>query len=265
MPDDAAILPAGLGHNQPPNLVEGDPEALRARLAADHALLISRFAELELGARQVPKVIADEATAERVVDWVAQQVRPAERQAEDAHKREKAPYLKCGRVVDEFFKDRLRRLTLAIEPVSNRAGDYLKKKAAEQRAREAEERARAQAEHERAQAEAHRLEAEAQKKAATDRSAAARLTVQAQEAQAKADDAAQIAAQPAAPVYVHGDYGATLYAKEEWDYEVEDPTQIPLGYLQPDDAAIRRAIKGGVRVITGLRIFSRDKTIIRRC
>jgi hypothetical protein len=256
-----------------------DPEILRARLGRDHADLMRRFVELEQGAGRIPAV-RTEADAQRIVDFVAQQCTPLMTEAKQSHTREKKPYLQCSRVVDEFFLRRIDKFNLAVGAVKARADQFLQQKKAAQRRREEAERLAAAERQRQAAAEAARLEAEAQKKAATDRAAAVRLGLEAQEAADRAAREQAIAEAPGAPVRLHGDFGAVGFEKQEWDYEVDDPSLglaealdaaglghlvYRLGYLVPDDAAVKAAIADGVREIAGLRIFQRDKFIIRRC
>lgn len=260
MPDN--VVP--LHSNFPPDPL--DAQALRDRLGVDYAALARRFVELEQGAGRIPKIVEDDGAAQRVVDFVAQQCRPLVDEAKTAHRREKAPYLAAGRIIDEFFLRRIDKFALAVARVTEIAEAYHRKKLAaareaERREREAAERVRRQAE-----AEAQRLAAEAARKsAAGERAQAVDLGRQAQKAEEKMTEAAALLAAPAAPVRLHGDYGAVGFSAEKWTYEVEDPTRVPLGFLTIDDAAVRAAIAEGVRDIPGIRIFAEDRFTIRRC
>lgn len=51
--------------------------------------------------------------------------------------------------------------------------------------------------------------------------------------------------------------------KKEWDFQVEDDTQVPREYLQVDAGSIEKAIKNGVRKIPGVKIFSYETTQMR--
>jgi FtsZ-interacting cell division protein YlmF len=266
--------PPGWPANQPPEpeilppeeiiIDPQDPEILRARLARDHADLMRRFVELEQGAARIPAV-KTEADAQRIVDFVAQQCRSLTTEAKQIHDREKKPFLQCSRVVDDFFLRRIEKFGVVIAQVSGRAELFYKRKKAEQRQREDEQRRRAAVEaHARAE-EAARLEREAKKIAAADRSAAVRLGLQAQEAADRSAAAQAIVDAPPAPTRIHGDFGAVAFEKTRWRFEVVDPTQIPLGYLKPDDDAINAAIADGVREIPGIEIFEDHQFQIRRC
>jgi len=259
------IDPEKLGHAAVTTLIDADPVHLAARLERDYDPMLRRFAEIELGCTQAPATIDDEAAAAKIVNWDAGQVKPLLADAERAHKLEKAPYFACGKAVDAFFLRRIDRLNLAVSRVLALADDYTRRKKVEQRAREQAAKAAALAEQRRLEAEARRLETEAKKKAPTDRSGANELMAQAKQQEALAETAAEIAARPPQPVHIKGDYGATAYLQERWHYEVTDPAKIPLAYLMPDDQSIREAIKNGVRDIPGLRIFSNDRFINRRC
>lgn len=49
-----------------------------------------------------------------------------------------------------------------------------------------------------------------------------------------------------------------------WDFEVVDAAAVPRPYLAVDPAAIRSAIKGGIREIDGVKIFERAEIRVRR-
>lgn len=49
-----------------------------------------------------------------------------------------------------------------------------------------------------------------------------------------------------------------------WDFEVVDPAAVPRPYLAVDPAAIRAALKAGIREIEGVRIFERAEIRVRR-
>jgi hypothetical protein len=48
-----------------------------------------------------------------------------------------------------------------------------------------------------------------------------------------------------------------------WRYEISEPMAIPRVYLEPNDKAIKAAIKDGVRIIAGIRIYE-DSIITTR-
>ena len=101
----------GIGHNQPPELV--DPiDGLKTRLATSHANLVARFRDLELACARVPDLVASEEDAATVTDFIAQCQTHIKR-AEVIHKKEKELFLKAGRAVDAFFKRRCEKLSTA--------------------------------------------------------------------------------------------------------------------------------------------------------
>jgi hypothetical protein len=232
-------------------------------------------AHLELGAKKVPERITTEEAAQKVTDWIGQQCKVLIARAEREHEKEKKPYLDGGRIVDGFFLARIKRLgdvlgldrkTRTAATVMGRVQQFYDLKKAEQRRREEAERRRAAEARVREAAEARRLAAEAQRsEAAGDRTTAVELTQMAERAETNAALAAVRAQAPPAPVAIRGEYGSTAFAVERWDYEVEDPAAVPLGYLTIDDEAVRQAIAEGVRAIPGLRIFPFDRFTIKRC
>jgi len=56
---------------------------------------------------------------------------------------------------------------------------------------------------------------------------------------------------------------ASAHQRKVWSFEVTDAAQVPNEYKLVDEALIRDAIKGGTRVIPGVRIFEETKTIFR--
>jgi hypothetical protein len=265
VPADVLELRPGPGHNQPPEPIDDrlDPAALKERLEHYHAPLMRRFAELEQGAERAPATIETEDEATRLLSFITGQCRVATDDAKKAHDAEKRAYLECGRVVDRFFLDRIRKFTLAINGVEARAETFLRRKREAQRRAEEEQRRRAEEERRRAEAEAARLAAAA--KAEQDRQAAAELGRRAEAEAERASAAAKIVTAPAAPVRLHGDYGAVGYMQTRMVYEVADPNLIPRRLMKPDDEAIRAEIARGVRDIPGLEIFEEEKLRTRRC
>ncbi len=51
--------------------------------------------------------------------------------------------------------------------------------------------------------------------------------------------------------------------KQNWDFEIEDPTSVPPQFLKPDEDTIKRAIASGLRKIPGVKIFSYESTQMR--
>lgn len=256
------------GDNFPPS----DTDALRTELAEKYGPLLRRFVELEAACGDVPKVIQSDAVAQKVVDFVAQQIRPLETEARAAHKNEKAPHLALGKVVDEFFLRRLDRLKLAVARAEAPAAAYYDKKKAAQRAQEAEDRRAAARKAQEAQAEAQRLKAQAAvKSAAGDTTAAVALAADAEAATERAQDAERAAAAAPAPVRILGDYGATGFAKTRWVFDIEDLEALPDGFWTPDEDAIQAVIDETVAAtgkppdIPGVRVYQTDRFVIRRC
>jgi pyruvate/2-oxoglutarate dehydrogenase complex dihydrolipoamide acyltransferase (E2) component len=253
--------------NRPPEVIDvNDPDALASKLARDHADLVRRFVELEIGIGQIPEKIADEPAAQRIVDFVGEQVRPLMTEARTTHDEVKKPYSACGKVVDTFFLRRIDKINNAIGPVHRRAEAYIKRKAEEQRRAEEARRRQAEEARQRAAAEAQRLAAEAAAKVAEgDRQTAIDLQTQAEEAQAQAIEAEKIVNAPPAPVRIHGDYGPTGFLVEKWRFRYEDLNKLPPRYWMPDDETVQKDIDAGARDIPGVLIWRDDRFQIRRC
>jgi hypothetical protein len=259
-----AIAPEpGIGHNNPPEPI--DPvAALKDRLAADHADLVTGFHDLELACARVPDPITSEEEGGLATDFIAQcqlQIKTAEA----AHKREKEIFLTSGRVVDAFFKRRCKQLNLALAPPMARLKSYRDRVAAAAHRRHdaAQQQAEAEARCATAlRAEAKRLAREA--KSEEDRARAAEQLRLAEEAALRAAIAEQQAAQALEPTRIRGDYGATAYVRRNWTFEVIDLDLVPREYMSLDTEVVREAInRDKVREIRGLRIFETETLRVR--
>jgi hypothetical protein len=254
----------GIGHNRSPEPL--DPVAtVKSRLGVTHRVLVARFVDLELGCARVPPSIDSEAGL--VTDFIAQ-CQMHLRQAERAHRDEKAFFLQAGRAVDGFFKRRCETLSDALTPVMVRLKAYRDRvteaaSAQHQAARQvAEEEVRRAV----AEAAAHRAEAErlARTMSVEERRHAAEQLALAETASERADAWAREAAAAPEPPRIQGDYGATAYVTRSWTFEVIDLDRVPRTYLSLDTEAVRAAItKQGVREISGLKIFQSESLRVR--
>jgi hypothetical protein len=261
-----AFSPPGPGHNQPPEQI--DPiGGLSERLATSHADLLARFRDLELGCTRVPDPVENEEDAATLTDFIAQ-CQGHIRQADAAHKTEKALFLKAGRVVDGFFKRRCAQLTAALAPAIARLKAYRDEVARIERerhetARRAAEQAARQA---MVEAEEHRAQAErlARGESLGDRRAALDELRLAEEAAERAQAAGYEATLPLEPTRLYGDYGSTAYVTRRWTFEVVDLDRVPREFMSLDVAVVREAItRDGVRRIPGLRIFQAESLQVR--
>ncbi len=74
------------------------------------------------------------------------------------------------------------------------------------------------------------------------------------------------------PTRVTGAFGTVASPKTEWQFDIEDPTLIPLGFLKPDEEAIQAFIddivsRGAVpapNCIPGIKIYELESTKFRR-
>ena len=57
----------------------------------------------------------------------------------------------------------------------------------------------------------------------------------------------------------------SLYTQKSWDFEILDHAKVPEEYLEitVDVAKIEKDIKNGVRDIAGVRVFQKEKTVLR--
>jgi hypothetical protein len=259
-------LAPGIGHNRSPEPL--DPVAtVKSRLSVTHRELVARFVDLELGCARVPPSIDGEKKAGLVTDFIALcQVHL--RQAERAHKEEKAFFLQAGRAVDGFFKRRCESLSGALSPIMVRLKAYRDRVTEAASAQHQAVRQAAEEESRRAvvEAAAHRAEAErlARTMSVEDRRRAAELLALAEAASERADAWAREASAAPEPLRIQGDYGATAYVTRSWTFEVVDLDRVPRTYLSLDTEAVRAAItKKGVRDIAGLKIFQSESLRVR--
>jgi len=256
----------GIGHNRSPEPL--DPVAtVKSRLGVTHRVLVARFVDLELGCARVPPSIDSEEEAGLVTDFIAQ-CQMHLRQAERAHRDEKAFFLQAGRAVDGFFKRRCETLSDALTPVMVRLKAYRDRVTEAASAQHQAARQVAEEESRRAVAEAaaHRAEAErlARTMSVEDRRHAAEQLALAETASERADAWAREAAAAPEPPRIQGDYGATAYVTRSWTFEVIDLDRVPRIYLSLDTEAVRAAItKQGVREISGLKIFQSESLRVR--
>ena len=99
-----------------------------------------------------------------------------------------------------------------------------------------------------------------QKREADKVAAAQRKEQRDKEAEAKAAGAQAPAPPPPAQLKpVSGDMGGTAELKEKWVHSLVDITEVPLKYLQVNDAMVKQAIRDKVRKIPGIRIYDEGR------
>ena len=165
----------------------------------------------------------------------------------------KEPFLRSGKRVDAAFGAFTEIARKAKAGVVTMIDSYRREQ--ERKAREAQEK----------------LEREAREKAeAAERAAAAGNLVQAAKLEQQAETAAAQATEAAAPTTIRSSYGQTASGRTEWRFEVLDRKKLPPTVTthpkvkEAQGAVIAQMIRGGVREIPGVRVFSESKTVIRR-
>lgn len=290
---------AVVGDNNPPSPINLDEIA--GQMAANHRDLLDRRDDLLAGvsrAKERHPEIQDDDTAGSFADFM-RQINAAIKVAKDRHGEAKRPYLEAGRLVDSFFKDIIEKLDSGKTELSRVLTAFQLRKEEEARKRAEEARKRAEEDARRAREEADRLrrereeadrlrreaeEAAERAETAKDIAEAARKAAQAQqaaEAVNSAESAAELDAHAAAAEgaavaaatvetakaadlsRTRGTYGAVASLKTKVDFEVEDINAIPREYLMVHEPTVRAAIKRGVRVIPGLRIFEKKIAAVR--
>lgn len=225
-------------HNQPP--IEAIKERTDDLIAAADVWL-----------DKVPE-IASEEQAGKAADFVGQ-LRAEYKATEAERKKEKQPHLDAGKAVDDAYKPVTARLEKAAKVIKALLTGWLEKKQAIEDAarRDAEEMAR------QIQAEADRLAREAEKANTIDAGIAAE---QAQERAA----AAQKDAGRDRRANVQGETGRTIHTRTTYSGEIAD-WDAALAFYSTDPLvseavgkAIARDIRGGTRVIPGVKITQKQ-------
>lgn len=243
--DDTAENPrAVVGANRPPL----DEEA---RAAFDEALdqkegFRDRVKQL-LGASD-RAVATTEEEAGRCGELV-KQIRAAAKFIADTHTAVKAPYLLAGRAIDAAKNDLTGPLEVAKAKVEGRQTQFLREEEAK---RQAEIRRQREAEEARRRAEWEAEQARIAEQAPVDEPA----------------PVMEAAPPPPPPVaeperqIIRGDYGAAVSGTKAWFHQIED---FEIAFMavsnnekvrEAIDKAISNMVRGGVREIAGVRIWS---------
>ena len=247
---------------------------ITAQLAIDHAALAEKVNVFEARYGELPAAVDTKEDHDQFVDLIAQ-MRSTAKSIEATRVAEKDPYLRSERAVDGFFQPLIRRLDLKLEALAKDVKHYLDRKATDERARRlAEQRAREEEEAALRRAEdARRRKAEAairEETKARHAAVADALAVQAEQAAAacvEAEDA--VAEKPAEMARTRAESGTLSTLKQVWQFEVIDWDAVDLDLLRPYikrdaiEAAIKAAVKMGVREIEGVMVFEGTGLTVR--
>jgi hypothetical protein len=229
-----------------------DPASLSAWIEwsyASHAAEIGALLERFVAFTDVTRDgIRDDFIAGHAADF-AKDLKAAVNALDGTRTRIKKPVLHAQRLIDGEAKALSDRVMAAVAEVEARVTTYL-------RAKEAEVRRAAELEAARLAAEAERLASEALRINHGDEAAIA------------AFDAASAAATLAEAstlelTRTRGLGGALTALRDNWKYRVTDSQKVPAHFLMVNDAAIRLAIKQGVREVPGLEIYNDTTAYIR--
>lgn len=205
-------------------------------IAPEHVAAAHTAEALIVQAIGLSKVATDEENESASVLESALRKRAGE--VEEMRKIAKEPYLEFGRKVDAFFNPVLEKLKGQQKYVKGLMISYhdeqLRKAAEIQAKLDAETKKREEA----LQKQAIQ-EAKEKGETMVDLPVVDRVVVE-------------------VPKTVRTGFSSTTF-REVWDFEVEDISKLPLKYLQANTAAIGQDVRGkdGVRVIPGVRIFSK--------
>lgn len=236
------------GHNNPPS----EAEIIRQRLAENY---IDDEATLNrLLSREVPEELTTDKDAGALNDFLFA-LRAHSSRVGEIHKKEKQPFLEAGRVADDWRAERLRKLDGVISIVGKALLAWNKKKQEEERKRQedAAEKLRQDALELAEQAKVHEdagiVETAQDLNEAAQQSENHATLMQRNLHQVKGRSAGTM---------------ATSSNKKEWVGVIENLAGIDLEALRPYlkeediEAALKRAVKNGVRSIGGAKIFQQD-------
>lgn len=214
-------------------------------LAADFAFLealVQRAEGFAKGQNLNPATDEDQATLGKAILGV----KALAKRIDGIRADEKAPVFNAGKEIDAFFKSFDARLNAALAPVTKAADDFVRRKAAEERAR-----AEREAQEMRERAERERQRAEAAKSA----TAAGNAEGRAEAADAKAEELEAQANASAADLTRSRIGGVTTTAREVWTFRIDDyaAAVAPLGALGPYFARedVEKALRSMVRIQKG--------------
>lgn len=218
---------------------------------ADHAIhLVALSARFERFLEITKDGIHDDTTAGHATDFV-KVLKAASTATDETRTKIKAPVLHAQRLIDGAGKKLTDKLKQYNDVVTARITAFLHDKEAKARLA--------------AQIEAARLAHEAEAKLAEARqSATIEAADAAVEAMQEADTAAALAT--AAPIELtrtRSVMGALTGLKDNWVHEVVDLSKVPAHLLTLNEAAVKLAIKQGVREVPGLRIWNDAKAYVR--
>ena len=256
---EADATPAGIGHNNPPSLLETLKEVYGNEVAK-----VAPIADL--ANKQPPKIETVEARDAAAA--IANDASTLAKALDKLRVVEKAPHLLACRNVDDFFGVETKRLDRITDAMLKRIDAFnceVRRKADEERRQQEEEQRRI---------------ATAAREAA-DRAAAAGRTDDAVEdlkdAAAAEVAADEIALAPRANVDDQiktdiGDTGASLGTRKDWTFEITDWDRLDLNKLRGviKREHVEQALRAHVKLqkdtvkIDGVRFFQAEKATIRR-
>jgi len=249
-----------IGHNNPPAEMPTE-EQLKSRLEIDHKDVLARAKKLIEASDRCTEPANDE-EAGKITDYIGQ-INKAKKALEDGQKKEKAPFLTLGRVVDGLFKREADKLDVAKAKPQKFLNAWLQKKDDEAR-------------------EAARIEAERLKKEADERAAeAAKLEAgdmnkEADKALTQAvriDNTAQrynnLATGRTSLGVARGAEGSTAGQRKVWVAVIEEPAKVDLEALRPYFTleAVQQAanafMRAGGRELAGVTIKETVSAVVR--
>lgn len=243
-----------IGHNNPPT----ELEILSQRLSDNYTDLDNKI--YVISSMDFPDHIENEEDAGKITDRI-KSMNAVKKDVAEAHKKEKAVFLECGRAVDAWKTARESAIASQVQKATKPLQDFLDRKAAAERARQLEI-ARKERE------AAAKLEDEANAHAAEGLidTAGDLLDAAAQrDEKAAAIEAGQFQSRAKA----RSTMGASAGQKLVWTGEIESPDAIDLEALRPYFTldALQKAVNGyvrdGGRDLRGVRIYQKSTIQVR--
>lgn len=247
-----------LGHNNPPE------PTLPERLAETYGGELEKVDQIARRADCVPREIATNVDRDEAAN-IARDANTIAKELDRERTKEKAPYLKAGREVDDYFGQIIKRVDRIAKAMLDRITAFNR----EQAAKVAREKA-----------EAERIErerAEEARKAAEAAARAGRVDDAVEEMKDAAEFERRADSIASAPGIDRSEFKATTEAstaigtRRVWTFEVADYSKIDLNALRGSikrdaiDAALRKHVqtyKDGAPV-AGVRFFEDEKATVR--
>lgn len=245
-----------IGHNNP-------PKTRQELLAETYADTLAKEQTIIARAEKLPAKVQNEDELLKLGE-VIKDARKLAKAIDEDRKTEVKPHLEAQREINGFMNAYSERLEALAKRLEDRATDFQRAKAAEERRRLEDEARRAREEQDRQRDIA---EAEAQRNRLNSAAKHEDKAEEAAENAARAEVAAQASA--AELTRVRSSTGTIATSKQSWDFAIDKIENVDLEKLRPYlardvlEKAIRAFVRMGGRELAGVRIFQDTRASFR--